>query len=65
MDASETPPLSTSERQTLRYVADNEFHETALDWVALQRLKRLGLVEERGKGVAITKAGRQTLQSMA
>ena len=56
----ETPALSLSpsEKLTLKHVAEGEH----LDWVALQRLKRLGLVEERSTGPALTQEGRRALQ---
>jgi hypothetical protein len=41
--------LSPSEKRTLQQVAQREL-EAGVDWVALQRLKRFGLVEERGTG---------------
>ena len=40
--------LSPSERRTLQHLADGELHASELDWVAIQRLKRLGLA--RGAG---------------
>jgi len=55
------PKLSPSETRTLREVASAELHATELDWVALHRLKRLGLVEELAAGPALTKEGQQTL----
>ena len=43
--------LSPSERRNLQQVAQRELDAgVGWDWVALQRLKRLGLVEERGTG---------------
>jgi ribosomal protein S19E (S16A) len=61
-----TPPLSlsTSERQTLRYMAEGEADPRELDWLALQRLKRAGLVEERSTGPRITAEGRRALQRL-
>ena len=55
----ETPDhrLSPSEKTTLEYVAGGEHHASELDWVALQRLKQLGLAEEQSTGPAITKEG--------
>ena len=35
-----------------------------LDWLALQRLKRAGLIEERGTGPGITAEGRRALQRL-
>jgi hypothetical protein len=40
---------------------EGELHTTELDWVALQRLKRLALAEERNGGWGITKEGRRRL----
>ena len=52
--------LSPPEKQTLKRLAAGE-HDPffPLDWVALQRLKRLGLAKEQsiGRGVRITKEG--------
>jgi len=42
--------LSPSERRTLQHLAEGELHASELDWVAVQRLKRLGLAEMRGQG---------------
>ncbi len=53
--------LSPSEKQTLRYVAEGDRLANEMDWIALQRLKKLGLIEERGSGLAITKEGRRAL----
>jgi hypothetical protein len=47
MDTQDAIRLSPSEGLTLRYIAEGEFHPTALDWVATQRLKQAGLVEDR------------------
>ena len=58
-----TPPdlsLSPPEKRTLQKVAEGEFQGAEFDWVALQRLKALGLVEERST-VAITAEGRRVL----
>jgi ribosomal protein S19E (S16A) len=62
----ETPALSLSpsERLTLNHLREGELHAQHLDWVALQRLKRLGLVEERSTGPALTKEGRRALQQI-
>ena len=35
-----------------------------LDWLALQRLKRAGHIEERGTGPGITAEGRRALQRL-
>jgi ribosomal protein S19E (S16A) len=58
--------LSASEKRTLRHVADGELHAPGLDWLALQHLKSLGLIEERstGAGIAITEEGRRALQRL-
>lgn len=60
----ETPKLSPSEKLTLQHVAEGELHASELDWVALQRLKKLGFTEERSTGVAITKEGQRALQRL-
>jgi hypothetical protein len=56
--------LSPSERRTLQHLADGELHASELDWVAVQRLKRLGLAETRGLGIAITQDGLRLLQRL-
>ena len=56
--------LSPSERRTLQHLADGELHASELDWVAVQRLKRLGLAEVRGIGIAITQDGLRLLQRL-
>ncbi len=56
--------LSPSERRTLQHLADGELHASELDWVAVQRLKRLGLAEVRGTGIAITQDGLRLLQRL-
>ena len=38
------------------------FRLPKLDWVALQRLKALGFVEERGTAVVVTREGGRVLQ---
>jgi hypothetical protein len=43
MEQTSTPNLSPSERLTLRHVAEGDWHMGDLDWVAVQRLKQLGL----------------------
>jgi ribosomal protein S19E (S16A) len=60
----ETPTLSPSEKLTLKHLAEGELHAQHLDWVALQHLKRLGLVEERSTGPALTQEGRRALQRL-
>src|SRR3954465_9517900 len=59
MPESPVPSLSPSERQTLRHVAQGEFHATELDWVAVQRLSKMGLIEERGGIIMLTREGQQ------
>jgi len=55
--------LSPSEKRTLQRLAANDgFDANGLDWVALQRLKKLGLAEDRAAGVRITKEGQRVLQ---
>jgi hypothetical protein len=56
--------LSPSEKQTLKHLAAGEHDPFGLDWVALQRLKRLGLAEapSTGRGVRITKEGLRVLK---
>ena len=56
--------LSTSERQTFRYIAEGQVDPRELDWLALQRLQRAGLIEERGTGPGITAEGRRALQRL-
>ena len=52
----ETPDivLSGSERDTLRNLAYGREFGVSLDWIAVQRLKRFGLVEETDLGPKIT-----------
>jgi hypothetical protein len=57
--------LSPSEKRTLQHLVEGELHTTELDWVALQRLKRTALAEERNGGWAITKEGRRQLRRLA
>ena len=40
-----------------------QFDEIAFDWVALQRLKQFGLIEEGSQGHKVTAEGRRTLAS--
>jgi hypothetical protein len=56
--------LSPSEKRTLQHLVEGERHPNELDWVALQRLKRLGLAEVRGTGIAITQDGLRLLQRL-
>jgi hypothetical protein len=64
MESTSSPNLSPSERLTLRHIAQGEWHTSVLDWVAIQRLKRLRLVEERDGSVLTTKEGQRTLGRM-
>ena len=45
-----------------RFAANDGFGASELDWVALQRLKKLGLAEDRAAGVRITKDGQRVLR---
>ena len=65
MDQSGKVDLSASERLTLRYIAESELHATEMDWVAVQRLRRMGLVEERGGTTMTTKEGQRALHRIA
>jgi hypothetical protein len=58
------PGLSSSEKRTLQKVSEGEFQVAELDWVALQRLKALGLVEERNAVVVITADGGRVLRAL-
>jgi hypothetical protein len=57
--------LSSSEKQTLKHLAAEEYDPIELDWIALQRLKRLGLAEAQstGHGVKITREGLRVLKA--
>jgi ribosomal protein S19E (S16A) len=44
----------------LQLIAEGELHG-GLDWVAVQRLKATGLVEEQTKGLVLTAEGRKAL----
>jgi hypothetical protein len=61
----DTPNLSPSETRTLRLVARGELYVIGLDWIALQHLKNLGLVEERSTGLVTTVEGRRVLQRLS
>ena len=61
MEQTFAPKLSPSERLTLRHIAEGEWHTSVLDWVAIQRLKRMDLVEERGGTTMTTKEGQRAL----
>ena len=61
----DTPILSPSETQTLKHLAAGEHDPFASDWVALHRLKRLGLAEEQRPGhVKITAEGLRVLNRL-
>jgi ribosomal protein S19E (S16A) len=47
----------------LRLIAEGEL-QGALDWVAVQRLKATGLVEEQPKGLVLTAEGRRALSRL-
>jgi ribosomal protein S19E (S16A) len=65
MEQSPALKLSSSERQTLRHIAEGELHASELDWVAAQRLKTMGLIEERDRETMLTSEGQRTLGRMA
>jgi hypothetical protein len=56
--------LSPPEKQTLKHLAAGQNEPSELDWLALHRLKRFGLVEAQGagRGVRITKEGIRVLK---
>ena len=54
--------LSSSEKLTLRYIAEGELHPRELDWLALQRLKQAGLLQARPHGLKMTPEGMRALQ---
>jgi len=65
MIESHDPSLSPSERRTLQDVAETELYPSELDWLAVQRLKKLNLVEDRSTGVlALTGEGRRVLKRL-
>jgi hypothetical protein len=66
MDNSNTPVprLSPSEMMTLKHVAEAELLEREMDWVAIQRLKGWGLLEEGGTRLKLTQAGRDALRRL-
>jgi hypothetical protein len=67
MDRVETPEiaLSGSERDTLRSLANGQEAGVPIDWLAIQRLKRLGLVEEADYGPMVTAEGNRTVLAEA
>ena len=66
MTAPQSPQarLSPSEKLTLKHVAEAELLEREMDWVAIQRLKGWGLLEERGTRLKLTQAGREALRRL-
>jgi hypothetical protein len=66
MTAPQSPQarLSPSEKLTLKHVAEGELLEGEMDWVAIQRLKGWGLLEERGTRLKLTQAGREALRRL-
>lgn len=65
MTEAPIPALSPSERQTLRHLAEGDFPTGDLDWLAVQRLKKMGLVEDRGGRAVTTKEGQRVLGQLA
>ena len=63
MEQTSTPNLSPAEHRTLRLIGEGEWY--TLDWVAVQRLKRMGLIEEREGIIMTTKEGQRALGRMA
>jgi hypothetical protein len=66
MDNANTPEprLSSSEKLTLKHVAEAELLAREMDWVAIQRLKGWGLLEEGGTRLKLTQAGRDALRRL-
>lgn len=66
MDSANTPEprLSPSEKLTLKHVAEAELLEREMDWIAIQRLKRWGLLEEGRTRLKLTQAGRDALRRL-
>jgi len=62
--AGSRPNRRPSEKRTLQKAAEGEFQVAEFDWVALQRLKALGFVEERSTAVVITAEGRRVLRTL-
>jgi ribosomal protein S19E (S16A) len=63
----ETPEiaLSGSERDTLRSLAYGREAGVPIDWLAIQRLKRFGLVEETDYGPRVTTEGKRIVLAEA
>jgi hypothetical protein len=66
MDTPKTSELrlSPSEKRTLKHIAEGELFDREMDWLAIQRLKAWGLLEERGTRLKLTQAGRDTLRRL-
>jgi hypothetical protein len=66
MDISNTPEprFSPSEKLTLKHVAEAELLEREMDWVAIQRLKARGLLEDGRTRLKLTQAGRDALRRL-
>ena len=62
MESSEVS-LNTSERLMLGALAQGNEQELTFDWLALQRLKTFGFVEETPQGPKITADGRRAFGS--
>jgi hypothetical protein len=48
-----------------RLAANDGSQASELDWVAVQRLKKQGLAEDRAAGVRITAEGRRVLRRLS
>ena len=64
LSESSDPRPSPSERLTLKHVAKGELLEREMDWLAVQRLKAWGLLEQRGTKLKLTQTGRDTLRRL-
>ena len=64
MDEPSLPSLSPSERRTLEYLREGGFRVSDLDWIALQRLKSMGLAEEEALRPKLTKEGKRLLRRL-
>jgi hypothetical protein len=62
MPTQENIRLSPSEKLTLRHIAEGELHPRELDWLALERLKQVGLLQARPHGLKMTPEGLRALQ---
>lgn len=63
MEQTSPPNLSPAEHMTLRHIGEGEWY--TLDWVAVQRLKRIGLIEERDGIPMTTKEGQRAVGRIA